>query len=127
MKMKLFAALNRFRIERSKNYDQKFGKRDGIYGLVAATPENTIKMDEDGCYVFLPDYPKEHLLLELPLDKSTADLERAQKVLESYPLYQDCINQANYFESGNHYDPQSVDDILEIARPYEERGDIPTK
>lgn len=108
-------------------YEQKFGKREERYGLVGAGPEDAIKMDEDGSYAFLPDYPKEHLLLELPLDESLADPERAREFLESCQYYQDWINQTGFFEPGNRFDPQCLDDLLEMHRPYEERGYVPTK
>ena len=108
-------------------YEQKFGKREERYGLVGAGPEDAIKMDEDGSYAFLPDYPKEHLLIELPLDESLADPERAQEYLNSWQYYQDWINQTGIFESGYTYDPQCLDDILEMNRPYEERGYVPLK
>lgn len=108
-------------------YEQKFGPRDAQYGMVLISPYEAIKMDEDGSYAFLPDYPKEHLLLELPLDESLADPERAQEYMETWPDYQDWVNQTGYFEPGPRFDPQCLDDLLEMHRPYEERGYVPMK
>lgn len=109
-------------------YEQKFpGEGTNGDSLVWASPSEAIKVDEDGTAAFLPDYPKPHLLFTLPLDEAGADPERAQEFLESNQIYQDWVNQTSYFEPGVQFDPQCVDDILEIYRPYEKRGYIPTK
>lgn len=109
-------------------YEQKFpGERTNGDSLVWASPSEAIKVDEDGTAAFLPDYPKPHALFTLTLDESGADPERAQEYLETFPLYQDWVAQRGYFESGVRFDPQCVDDILEIYRPYEKRGYIPKK
>ena len=108
-------------------YDQKFPGERGEDRPVWASPHEVIQMDEDGSFAFMPDYPKEHLLIELPLDKSTADPERAQEYLNSWQYYRDWVNQVSYFEPGYRWDIQSIDDILESRRPYEVRGYIPRK
>ena len=108
-------------------YDQKFPGERRENGSVWASPYEVIQMDEDGSFAFMPDYPKEHLLIELPLDKSTADPERAQEYLESWQYYRDWVDQVSSFEPGYRWDIQSIDDLLESNRPYEVRGHIPTK
>ena len=106
-------------------YVEKFGEWEGS-GYVGVSPHYVINMDEDGNATFLPDYPKEHLLIELPLDKSLADPERAREYLKSWQYYRDWVNQTSYFDPAYpDYDPQCVDDLLEMHRPYEERGYIP--
>ena len=108
-------------------YEQKYGKRSEEEAVVYAFPDYVIKMDEDGFATFLPDYPKGHLLLELPLDESGADPEQAEEYLMKFGPYQTWVDHTGMFLPGGRWDMQSVDDILEIYRPEEVRGEIPTK
>lgn len=96
-------------------YEQKYGKRSEEEAVVYAPFDYVLKLDEDGFPMFLSDYPKGHLLLELPLDESGADPERAQEYLEEYGPYRTWVKNTEL--SIPEFEWESVDDILELYRP----------
>lgn len=105
-------------------YDSPFETEQ--FGTVHAIAEDALKMKEDGTIDYFEDFPNPHALFTLPFEEDKADPERAQEYLDSLDTYRDWVNNTGMYAPGNGADYRSFQDVLELFKPYEERGEVPT-